>query len=339
MGVSVPVNPRVLDVATKDVVLVDPDEPLHRVASIMGEGAHACVLVCDDRRPLGIISERDLVRTLAQILAGTAMLGGTARSLMTSPIVTVGGDEDVNVAAALLQHHRVRSLPVVDKDGHAVGLIRSTDVLQATITALARQRAGLEATVSTRTEELQRAHDALLLLSRRDALMGIGNRRSMELALEEAHLRATRYGRPYAVILGDVDNFKSYNDTYGHPAGDDVLRAVAESVRLGLRSIDRAFRYGGEEILVLLPETDAAGAAIVAERIRQAIASLAVPHRDGIDGIVTMSLGVACWDASNPAEAGDVLVSNADTALYRAKADGRNQMRCHGAEVAGQIVN
>ncbi len=153
-------------------------------------------------------------------------------------------------------------------------------------------------------------------LGRTDGLTGLPNRRALEVHLEQAHLVARRRGEQLSVVMIDLDNFKAFNDSFGHLAGDDLLRSYATHLRARLRSADFVARYGGEEFLVVLPDTDADGA----ERV---IAEL---HRlfgvaDDLSA-VTFSAGIAVWDGS---ESTDELISRADSALYVAKASGRDR--------------
>ncbi len=123
----------------------------------------------------------------------------------------------------------------------------------------------------------------------------------------------------------DIDYFKSINDTHGHDAGDDVLREFAIRVRKSIRGIDLACRYGGEEFVIIMPETDMAVATIVAERLRRRIASEAFPISQGAGAIeVTISIGIATLDTADDNAA--TILKRADQALYRAKRDGRNRV-------------
>ncbi|HKI03027.1 MAG TPA: diguanylate cyclase [Thermoanaerobaculia bacterium] len=139
--------------------------------------------------------------------------------------------------------------------------------------------------------------------------------------------RARRYRSPMSVVLCDFDHFKEINDTYGHLAGDAVLREGAGVLRRCLRGTDLLGRYGGEEFLAVLPEVDLAGARKDAERLRQGLANLTVRLPDGVEIRVTASFGVASRDEMASSESGDVLVSLADRRLYEAKAAGRNLVR------------
>ena len=157
-----------------------------------------------------------------------------------------------------------------------------------------------------------------------DALTGLHNRRYMESHIGALIEQASARGKPLAVSLLDIDFFKSVNDTYGHDAGDDVLREFANRIRKSIRGIDLACRYGGEEFVVLMPETDLAVAAAVSERLRRRIASEPFRVQQGARQIeVTISIGIAALGSGDDAA---MLVKRADQALFRAKRDGRNRV-------------
>jgi len=157
-----------------------------------------------------------------------------------------------------------------------------------------------------------------------DALTGLHNRRYMESHIGALIEQASARGKPLAVSLLDIDFFKSVNDTYGHDAGDDVLREFANRIRKSIRGIDLACRYGGEEFVVLMPETDLAVAAAVSERLRRRIASEPFRVQQGARQIeVTISIGIAVLGGGDDAA---MLVKRADQALFRAKRDGRNRV-------------
>ncbi|MBI4275000.1 MAG: PleD family two-component system response regulator, partial [Rhizobiales bacterium] len=158
-----------------------------------------------------------------------------------------------------------------------------------------------------------------------DALTGLYNRRYMETHLTTLVEQAAARGKPLAVLILDIDYFKSINDTYGHESGDDVLREFAVRMRKSIRGIDLACRYGGEEFVIVMPETDMAVAATVAERLRRRIASEPFAVEQGGHTIeVTISIGIATLEGSEDNAAG--ILRRADQALYRAKRDGRNRV-------------
>lgn len=174
--------------------------------------------------------------------------------------------------------------------------------------------------------ELKRSRDLLERLTTVDHLTGISNRRRYDEYLELECRRATRDGEPLSLIAIDIDHFKAYNDHYGHPEGDACLIAVAQALAATVtRPTDVVARCGGEEFACILPGTDASGAAGLAEQMRQAVASLELPHQGSAPhGCVTISLGVATW-VPEPGQSPQLLADAADRALYQAKADGRNR--------------
>ena len=180
--------------------------------------------------------------------------------------------------------------------------------------------------------ERSRLLNEMRALARHDHLTGLLTRREMDRVLDEELLRSHRYGHPVALILLDVDHFKQVNDTHGHVTGDAALRWVASIVTQCVRDTDRAARYGGDELAVLLPETDHVGATVLAERIRARVASTGVelPPDAAPGGTtipLTLSIGVAALPgstASTPSE----FIGRADAALYQAKRNGRNQVVC-----------
>lgn len=163
-------------------------------------------------------------------------------------------------------------------------------------------------------------------LTQRDPLTGLANRRAMDTQLEELCDRREQF----AAIVVDVDSFKEFNDRYGHQIGDDCLRRIAAMLRASLRrTSDRIARMGGEEFAVLLPQTTLEGAYTIAERMRKSVADLRIPHADSPSGnVVTISAGVA---GSSGGTSPEDLIAEADRALYRAKALGRNRVEKAGS--------
>jgi diguanylate cyclase (GGDEF)-like protein/PAS domain S-box-containing protein len=211
---------------------------------------------------------------------------------------------------------RYRYLP---EDDGVLAILRDITARKRTEDALAAANAKLET-----------ANLLLRRMAHQDGLTGLANRRRFDELLDEEFRRARRHELPLGVVLLDVDCFKLYNDHYGHLAGDQCLISISRAVEGATRRPgDQAARYGGEEIVVLLPVTDLAGTVAIAERIREAVSMLAIAHPGSPDGIVTISAGASSMipirSDTVPAE----LVSAADQALYRAKAEGRNRV-CAG---------
>jgi diguanylate cyclase (GGDEF)-like protein len=157
----------------------------------------------------------------------------------------------------------------------------------------------------------------------RDSMTNLNNHQRFRELLEQEISRAHRYNHPLSVIFADIDHFKTVNDTYGHLAGDRVIKIVAGCLKKELRESDHLARYGGEEFAVILPETDKDDAWLAAERLRKAIDSLRIAHEDGFIH-VTMSFGIALLKPNEEISL-DELISKADSVLYNAKSQGRNQ--------------
>jgi diguanylate cyclase (GGDEF)-like protein len=156
----------------------------------------------------------------------------------------------------------------------------------------------------------------------RDPLTGTGNRIAMDQSLAREIAVTRRNKAPLSVLMVDVDHFKHVNDEYGHYTGDEVLRAIAQGLKSQLRNIDRVFRYGGEEFVVLLTDTDRETAVQIGERLRSTVLGLAFPHHAPS---LTMSISLGC-STLMAGETADSLVQRADSALYVAKREGRNRL-------------
>ena len=167
----------------------------------------------------------------------------------------------------------------------------------------------------------QRAQDSAI----RDSLTGVRNRRTLDESLRREMSLARRQGTDLSLMLVDVDHFKEINDSFGHDAGDRVLKAVADAIQQTVRDSDLVFRYGGDEFVVVMPGSDARGAEEVAHRLRQAVKDLTV-GKGNARVMIQLSLGVAQAEKS---DCDDSFFDRADAALYRAKRAGRNQVaRC-----------
>jgi diguanylate cyclase (GGDEF)-like protein len=228
---------------------------------------------------------------------------------------------------ALLQSH-VAHTPVGIRIGLVGGLLccgaallaRSTVLGRTFKSLLARERAAL-ANLAEREVELERVNKQLIEDSRRDPLTGVGNRRALAGDLPLLDQLHTQQGKTFAFALCDADHFKAYNDRFGHLAGDQALRMIAATIGGALRAGDTAYRYGGEELLVVLRDVTATEAMAVAERVRAAVERAAFPHPESEAGVLTVSIGVAAGDS----ETGELL-ARADAALYDAKRLGRNRV-------------
>jgi diguanylate cyclase (GGDEF)-like protein/PAS domain S-box-containing protein len=211
----------------------------------------------------------------------------------------------------------------------ALAMVTDITAKKAAEEALRAERQNLELRVKERTSALEEANRQLAELATRDGLTGLYNHRHFQERLEQEIHRAHRYDATLSLLFMDVDHFKAYNDTYGHPEGDDLLRSLGQLLLAGgaglLRSADFAARYGGEEFVIILPETELEGAVVVAERIRVAVQTYSFRNaHPQPGGRVTVSIGVA--QLGDHEDSKSQLLASADAALYASKAAGRNRV-------------
>jgi diguanylate cyclase (GGDEF)-like protein len=254
--------------------------------------------------PKGIFTERDLIRAFAA--HRDKVLGMSVGEVMTTPVVTLSPEDDLQHAADLMILMRIRRIPVVAK-GHTVGLLTRGRVMEAQ---------------AQRFAELQRENAELEERVVHDPLTGLANRVLFDEVLRREINRASSRGGYVSLLMLDIDFFKKVNDTYGHPVGDVVLRQFAAVLRTTLRRADLPARVGGEEFAVVLvqSEPEAAG---VAEKLRAAVEAEAFGEQ-GDSFRITASIGCVQWKESlGSAEA---LIKAADDALYEAKNTGRNKV-------------
>lgn len=229
------------------------------------------------------------------------------------PVVFVTGSGDASVAVQAMKGGAYDYL-IKDPERTYLKLLPSTidKVLRAF--NLEQEHEKDEEQIRILNAELSKMYEEAKEYSLHDPLTGLANRRMMEVDLERGLALAHRSGRPFSILMMDIDHFKKYNDTHGHPAGDRLLAASAKVLTEEVRGADLVARYGGEEFIVLLPDTDLDGALNTAEKIRKAVSeSLGV----------TVSLGAATYRKEEKTEE---LINRADKALYRAKEGGRNRV-------------
>jgi len=244
-----------------------------------------------------------------------AGIGGDIRKL-------IGGQAEL--AKAIERTEGPMEVTILTAAGPASFEVR-TWLLNGAAATRGRSRLGRAVIFADVTAQV-RLREELRRRSETDSLTGVANRRRFLQALEMECLRYARGHLPFSVLMIDLDHFKKINDRFGHPAGDAVLRAIAEGMLGSLRKTDLLARFGGEEFAVLLPETGAEGAAVIAERLRAEAGKRPV-RVEGSSIVVTVSVGVASH-TSDEAAAPGVLLKRADLALYRAKASGRDCV-CH----------
>ncbi len=276
-----------------------------------------------------VITREPFVQADVRLWAG----GGDAFTRMRATRAgTFVGESPIDGRQRIISYHRVGDLPLIQMieiagDEAYAAWWRRGAAVAGLLTLLCLGNLGLSAMLYRELGRRSLAEAELSRLAETDALTGLANRRRFETALGLAWSRAAADDQPVALLMVDADAFKAYNDLFGHQAGDGVLQAVAEclAVGAGLRG-GLACRCGGEEFVVLLPGYDEPAALAAAEAMRAAVQALALPHAHGVDGLVTISVGVASRRPSMGGVGLDILAA-ADAALYRAKAEGRNRCR------------
>lgn len=253
----------------------------------------------------------DLILSDFQLPDGTSLdlFTRMAARMAIPPFILISGQGSEDLVAQAVRRGACDYLP-------RSGLNRDR-LIQSILTALERVRL---------QRELQSAHDHLAELATHDELTGLYNRRYLTDTLETEINRARRYEQPLTVCLFDLDHFKAVNDRFGHDAGDAVLVSVAEILRHTVRAPDVAGRYGGEEFLIVLVNTDLREAEYFGNRLREEICQLRFSFLDEATSPITCSIGLSGFQSGDDTRA--ALIQRADAAMYRAKALGRNRVSC-----------
>jgi diguanylate cyclase (GGDEF)-like protein len=250
-------------------------------------------------------------RNLAMLVIVSLLLISAAAAYRFGLIIVRPLDRLIEGARKVASGHLDVDLPVAG--GDEVGYL--TKVFNGMVWRLREGRKELDTT----NEQLRLQNEELEKLSLTDGLTGLANRRFLVQQLNEEALRFRRTKKEFSVLMVDVDHFKQYNDTFGHPAGDDVLKKVARILQASAREVDCVARYGGEEFCLMLPETSATGAAILASRLCERVAAAEFPGQK-----ITVSIGVASLPGNGHTP--DAVIAAADEALYQAKREGRNRV-------------
>jgi diguanylate cyclase (GGDEF)-like protein len=305
-----------------DIVLA---RVLDRVLDYFGTRSGAIVLVDQKEQTLRLMGHRGLSEeSLNQIVEdGQGCIGDVI--LMKSALRVAGDAKEVGAVPGLGQDNIYSALvvPVTVRGG----VLGALGVYSGENGRFTEEDEAFLVTIGSQTGvavENARLYTQTLELARIDGLTGIANRRHLMDRLKQEVDRAERYEASLSVIILDLDKFKSFNDTYGHPLGDELLRAFSTMVQKKIRSSDVAGRYGGEEFCIVLPNTSLKGGVILAERIRRHAEGLTIPVGEGQPPAGrTVSIGVAEF---SPGDSVEKLLSLADAALYRAKEKGRNRV-------------
>lgn len=296
------------------VTIVAPDCPIEDVLAQMYAYRISCIVVCEGRVPVGLISERDITGVACN-LATVRETRRLAREIMSAPLHTVSIRDSLPDAVAAAQRHGVRVLPVLDEAGELAGLVTQTDLFRG----YSRE---MEELVAERTEALSEAQRRVAELDGRDRLLGVANCQAMQEALAQLDALSERYGRPYSLVLCDLDRFGSFDEQGDRSTGNRALVRVARRFQSLIRSADRVFRVADAQLLIALPETPQSVARDAAERLRSAVEELALPHPGAQKSLLTLSCGVA--GAEGAESDASCVLKRAESALERAKRAGGN---------------
>ena len=249
--------------------------------------------------------------------------------------LSIAGMDALRLCSSIRSFEETRLTPIlaVVRNGDTRKLVRALDIGVNDYLTRPVDKQELSGRVSTQLrrkhyiDQLRSSFKASLEMAVTDQLTGLYNRRYLASHLSAMFDRAYWTGRSLAVMVLDIDHFKSINDTYGHDAGDKVLQGFAEVITRSVRGIDLACRYGGEEFLVAMPDTDIGFAEIVAERLRQEVAATEFVVNGGRDVInVTVSIGISSTESETDGDTAQKLIKRSDEALYEAKTGGRNRV-------------
>jgi diguanylate cyclase (GGDEF)-like protein len=269
-------------------------------------------------------ASRELALEPGTIIGRDTLVGRTCREglplVLEDARATTISEPPYTVSMATRAIPSLAVIPVT-RDQRVIGAIVVEGEEPGSITLEESRTIGLLAAVARGSLEIVWEIEEASQRARTDALTGLANRRHFDEQLKRVLAETDRFGGSSSLMLIDLDNFKRVNDTYGHEAGDAVLKQVARTLADGVRTVDICARFGGEEFVILLPQTPTGGASELAERLRRAIEDRAVNH-EGATMTVTASIGIAGYPETVPY--GDWLFQAADKALYTAKNAGRN---------------
>ncbi len=292
-------------------------EKLTKIMSEMARRKISCAIIVDDHKPVGILSERDIVRLVSKKKINNSTL---AQDVMSSPACTLKETTSVENAIKFMRKEGFRRFPVVNEHNELIGLVTQSDIVKAAEKSMREYARELE----IRMEKASKRTAQLIMT---DDLTGLYNRRYLKERLSEEFERSKRYSLPISCMMLDIDRFKAVNDRFGHPAGDIVLKRLAKLLVRTLRHGDVCTRVGGEEFFIVLPHTMLAGALVVANRLRTSVEDT-VFKLGRKQTSITLSIGLCNLPAHGPADANDFL-RMADDALYAAKRKGRNRVETY----------
>ena len=295
-------------------IIDDQEEQSKRIQEALGEGYQISV-EADPEVALGRVKSGDFDLVIVNM--------------------AIEATDPLRLCSSIRSFEETRMTPVlaVVRQGDTRKLVRALDIGVNDYLTRPIEKNELIARVSTQIRrkryinQLRSSFEASLEMAVTDQLTGLYNRRYLASHMSAMFDRAFWTGKPLSLMIMDLDHFKAVNDTYGHDAGDKVLQDFADRIRSSVRGIDLACRYGGEEFLIAMPDTDTAFAGLVAERLRQEVESYSIVLNGGRDTLnVTVSIGIASTEDGPKDDTAQKLIKRADEALYEAKTGGRNRV-------------
>jgi len=298
---------KIEDVMVRSVLTAKTTDTVYTISEALNRHRIGAIVITDSSEtPIGIVTERDIIKALISYKEDT--INKQAGDIMSSPLLTLEPNEDIESAAILMALNRIRRIPITENN-KLVGLISYRDITNA---------------LRKSYHVLQEEKETLADRANKDSLTGLFNKGYITEQLKYQFELAKRSNNPMAVIMLDIDHFKKVNDTYGHQCGDEVLKQIAEILREKSRAINIVGRYGGEEFIIIGPIGDHKSSLYLAERLRSIIEKTKFECLKKTITL-TISAGVAIWNPKIENESH--LVKLADEALYTAKRSGRNQVR------------
>ena len=316
------------DLMTKNVIQVTAKTLLKTIYKTMRDNKLSSVVVSKQNVPIGIITNSDMVNILAEAISNDSNKKITADTFMSSPPVVFNSDMSAFEALFLAQTRSIKHLPVVDEQNKLCGMVAPAQLLKSNYRLIEAQSELARVVESNKKLYKLNIDESTSTDSpHEDRLLNIGNRHFMQMDLQFTHELSLRYDRRYSIILVDVDYYESYYDHYGFEQSIQMLRRIVEFLKQSLRGSDRLYRFQDATILILLPETGLDSTNLLADRLVEGLAKLAIPNIKCPTGVITASAGVASEEPENYKDINwEQLLERAEKALATAEEMGRNQI-------------
>lgn len=339
------IDPKVSAFMLANPTCVSPETGIRTLIDMLNRVQQSYAVIVDTKgKPLGVVSARELLTVYAHSFAGLASgavtQGGKVSmpsrvgDMMVPAFSSIPLSTRLNALRPLIGYMEDQIAVVVDSDGRACGVLTAQEFVKAFALVLDGESSMVREEGRAHNRALMQENEQLARLTMEDPMLRIGNRRAMMRDMHTLHARALRYGCQYALLLVDIDHFKAYNVSHGQLKGDEVLLQVVECLQTMVRDCDRVYRFGGEEFLVVLPETDVEGARATSDRVMTKMSSFAIPHMGSPEGHVTLSVGICAIEDATLVPDWQAVLESVDSALVEAKRSGRNQAHVAQAPVA-----